>query len=135
MDKRSRAREIMMQVLYQLDAQGNEYLDQLDIFVRAESDDDIVRDLAEKWSKEAWQNIEACDALVKAAAVKWDMSRMSAVDRSILRMGAYQMQYCTDIPGKVIINEAIEIAKKYSGAQSPRFINGVLDAVLSNVRK
>lgn len=125
----------MMQVLYQLDAQGDEFLGQLDIFVRAESDDDMVRQLAEGWSKEAWENIAACDELIKAAAVKWDLLRMSAVDRSILRLGAYQMKYCPDIPGKVIINEAIEIAKKYSGAQSPRFINGVLDSVLSTVRK
>jgi len=125
----------MMQVLYQLDVQGNEFLDQLDMFVRSQSEDEMVRDLAEKWCREAWKNISTCDELLKAAAVKWDPARMSAVDRSILRLGAYQMEYCPDIPGKVIINEAIEIAKKYSGAQSPRFINGVLDAVLSNVRK
>ena len=123
-----------MQVLYQLDVQGNEFLDQLDIFVRAESDDDVVRRLAEGWSKEAWENMSDCDESIKTAATKWDMARMSAVDRSILRLGAYQMKYCSDIPGKVIINEAIEIAKKYSGSQSPRFINGVLDAVLGNVR-
>lgn len=124
----------MMQVLYQLDVQGNEFLGQLDIFVRAESDDDMVRQLAEKWSKEAWANMSACDDSIKTAATKWDMARMSAVDRSILRLGAYQIKFCPDIPGKVIINEAIEIAKKYSGSQSPRFINGVLDAVLGEVR-
>lgn len=135
MDKRSRAREITMQVLYQLDAQGNEFLDQLDIFVRGESDDAVVRELAERWSKEAWSNMSVCDDSIKKAATKWDMARMSAVDRSILRLGAYQMKFCRDIPGKVIINEAIEIAKKYSGSQSPRFINGVLDAVFGNVRK
>ena len=134
MDRRSRAREITMQVLYQLDVQGAEFLDQLDIFVRAESDDDVVRSLAEGWSKEAWANISACDELIQKVAAKWDMARMSSVDRSILRLGAYQLKFCSDIPGKVIINEAIEIAKKYSGSQSPRFINGVLDAVLGDVR-
>ena len=134
MDRRSRAREITMQVLYQLDVQGNEFLDQLDMFVRSESDDDLVRALAEGWSKEAWANMSVCDESIKKAATKWDLARMSAVDRSILRLGAYQMKFCSDIPGKVIINEAIEIAKKYSGSQSPRFINGVLDAVLGDVR-
>jgi N utilization substance protein B len=54
------------------------------------------------------------------------------VDRSILRLGAYQL-FCTDIPGKVVINEAIEIAKKYSGEQAPRFVNGVLDAILKKL--
>lgn len=123
-----------MQVLYQLDVQGDEFLGQLDIFVRAESDDDLVRELAEGWSKGAWENIRICDELIKKVAAKWDMARMSTVDRSILRLGAYQLKYCSDIPGKVIINEAIEIAKKYSGSQSPRFINGILDAVLGDVR-
>ena len=51
------------------------------------------------------------------------------VDRSILRLGAYQILFCPDIPEKVSINEAIELAKKYGGVQSPRFVNGVLDAV------
>ena len=63
------------------------------------------------------------------------LSRLSMVDRSILRLGVYQILYCPDIPDKVSINEAIELAKKYSGVQSPRFVNGVLDAILKNKRK
>jgi N utilization substance protein B len=58
------------------------------------------------------------------------MSRLSQVDRSILRLSTYQLKFCDDIPDKVVINEAIELAKKYSGAQSPKFVNGVLDAIM-----
>ena len=62
------------------------------------------------------------------------MSRLSQVDRSILRLSAYQLKFCDDIPGKVVINEAIELAKKYSSKQSPGFVNGVLDAILRRLR-
>ena len=55
---------------------------------------------------------------------------MSQVDRNILRLSVYQIGFCQDIPGRVILNEAIEMARKYSTEQSPRFVNGVLDAVL-----
>ena len=80
-----------------------------------------------------WANIDACDGLIMKAAVKWQMSRLSGVDRSILRLSAYQLGFCRDIPGKVVINEAIELAKKYSSDQAPRFVNGVLDAVLRGI--
>jgi N utilization substance protein B len=77
--------------------------------------------------------VRACDDLISAAAVRWKLSRLSHVDRAILRMSVYQLRYCEDIPCKVVINEAIEIAKKYSTEQSPRFVNGVLDAVLKKL--
>lgn len=132
-DRRTQAREIAMQALYQFDVQGPEFLDQLNSFVFGSTDDDLARKLAVEWAQGAWDNIAICDELITTAAVKWDMSRLSAVDKSILRLGAYQMRFCLDIPKKVAINEAIEIAKQYSGEQSPRFVNGVLDAILRRI--
>ncbi len=129
MDRRTRARELAMQSLYQLDVQGNEYLGQLGTFLRENSEDDVILEMADKWSRKTWENLEACDGLIKAAAVKWELGRLSQVDRSILRLSAYQLKFCPDIPGKVVINEAIELAKKYGAEQSPRFVNGVLDAI------
>ena len=123
-----------MQSLFQLDAQGDDFLGGLDIFLRQESPDSMVLKLASEWTRGTWQHLISCDQLIKEAAVKWDLSRLSMVDRSILRLSAYQLKFCDDIPGKVVINEAIEIAKKYSGDQSPRFVNGVLDAVLRNIK-
>ncbi len=129
MDRRTRARELAMQSLYQLDVQGSEYLDGLDFFLRENSEDETVFKMADEWSRKTWENLEVCDGLIKAAAVKWELGRLSQVDRSILRLSAYQLNFCPDIPGKVVINEAIELAKKFSAEQSPRFVNGVLDAV------
>ncbi len=124
-----------MQALYQLDVQGEDYLPRLVGFLKENSDDDLVLELAEKWTTGAWENMAGCDELIEQAAIKWDMARLSSVDRSILRLATYQLLYCDNMPGKVVINEAIEIAKKYSGQQSPRFVNGVLDAILRKVRK
>lgn len=129
MDRRTRARELAMQSLYQLDVQGSEYLGQLGVFLRENSDDESVLEMADEWSRKTWENLAVCDGLIKAAAVKWELGRLSQVDRSILRLSAHQLKFCPDIPGKVVINEAIELAKKYGAQQSPRFVNGVLDAI------
>jgi N utilization substance protein B len=134
-DRRTQARELSMQALYQFDVQGEDYLRSLKRFLKENSDDDLVLELAEKWTTGTWKNISACDELIKAAAIKWDLARLSSVDRSILRLATYQLLFCEEMPGKVVINEAIEIAKKYSGQQSPRFVNGVLDAILRKARK
>ena len=134
MDKRSEARELAMQALYQFDVLGDYFFAELGAFLRENADDELVRRLADEWTRGAWENVAACDELIRTAALKWELSRLSAVDRSILRLGAYQLQFCGEIPGKVVINEAIEIAKKYSGEQAPRFVNGVLDAILRNLK-
>lgn len=123
-----------MQALYQLDVLGDYFLGELRMFMRENAEDDLTVALAEEWTRGTWENVVACDELIRSAAIKWELSRLSTVDRSILRLGAYQLQFCTDIPGKVVINEAIEIAKKYSGEQAPRFVNGVLDAILRKLK-
>ena len=134
LDRRTQARHIAMQVLYQLDVQGPDFLPQVHGFVHEFAEDDLVRKLALEWSLDAWKSVGTCDELISAAALKWDMSRLSPVDKAILRLAAYQMKFCDDIPKKVVINEAIEIAKTFSGEQSPRFVNGVLDAILRNMK-
>ncbi|MGB8227042.1 MAG: transcription antitermination factor NusB [Sedimentisphaerales bacterium] len=134
MDKRSRARELVMQAACQLDVQGADALQILGRFFAENSDDDTVRKLAEKWTQGLWKTMTECDGLITAAAAKWELSRLSQVDRSILRLGTYQLKYCDDIPAKVAINEAIELAKKYSGESSPGFVNGVLDAIYRTLK-
>jgi N utilization substance protein B len=133
-DRRTKARELTMQTLYQLDVQGAHFLDQMNRFIREQGEDDMTSTMAFEWAAGTWENVSVCDGLITTAATKWDLSRLSSVDRSILRLGAYQLKFCPDIPGKVVINEAIEIAKKYSGVQSPRFVNGVLDAILKRIK-
>lgn len=124
-----------MQALCQLDVQGDDVMALLTRFFRENSEDSIVLDLAQKWTKGAWGSVCDCDELISQAAVRWKLSRLSHVDRAILRMSVYQLHYCDDIPSKVVINEAIEIAKKFSSEQSPRFVNGVLDAVLKRLEQ
>ncbi len=68
--------------------------------------------------------------MIKEVAENWRLDRMAAIDRNILRLGAYEMLFRGEVPAKVAINEALELAKRYSTAQSSRFVNGILDRVL-----
>ena len=133
LDKRTRARELAMQALYQLDVQGEDLLGRLDEFFIENEPNDVVRKLAADWTKGAWGNLTQCDELIVASTIRWQLSRLSPVDKSILRLAVYQLKFCPDIPPRVVINEAIELAKKFSTDKSPSFVNGVLDAVLKKV--
>lgn len=134
MDKRTRARELTMQGLYQLDVQGSDLLPRLADFFTENEPDIAVCKLASEWTKQTWENLALCDELIVAATIKWQLSRLSIVDKSILRLAVYQLKFCTDIPPRVVINEAIELAKKFSTDKSSAFVNGVLDAVLKKMK-
>jgi transcription antitermination factor NusB len=129
-DRRTRARELAMQGLYQLDVQGTELLEFLGEFFVENESDNFIRKLASDWTKGTWENLAQCDELITASAIKWQLPRLSIVDKSILRLAVYQLKFCPDIPPRVVINEAIELAKKFSTDKSGSFVNGVLDAVL-----
>ena len=112
LDKRTRARELAMQALYQLDIQGSELLHRLPSeFFKVNEPDDYIGTLAFKWTEGTWTHISLCDDLISSAVIRWNLSRLSPVDKSILRLAVYQLMYCQDIPPKVVINEAIELAK------------------------
>jgi N utilization substance protein B len=81
------------------------------------------------------ENLEAIDAALARSSTNWSVNRMVAVDRSILRIATYELLFSPDVPAKVIINEAVEIAKDFSGGESYLFINGVLDRVRELVRE
>jgi len=133
-DKRTKARELGVQALYQLDVQGPELLDRLmGEFFTINEGDAHTRRLAWEWTKGTWSNLAQCDELIVAATIRWQFSRLSPVDKSILRLAVYQLTCCPDIPPKVVINEAIELAKKFSTEKSGPFVNGVLDAILKKL--
>ncbi|MHC4172260.1 MAG: transcription antitermination factor NusB [Planctomycetota bacterium] len=133
-DRRTRARELAMQALYQLDVQGPDLFELLGrSFTEAETDE-FVRKLALDWTKGTWENLKQCDELIVASTIKWKFTRLSPVDKGILRLAVYQLKFCPDIPPKVVINEAIELAKKFSTDKSPAFVNGVLDAILKKLK-
>jgi transcription antitermination factor NusB len=131
-DRRTTARELAMQALYQLDVQGEGLLTQIDRFFLLSCEDELARQLASQWTKGTWEHIKECDGFIGGAIRKWQLSRLSQVDRSILRLSVYQLKFCGDMPPKAVINEAIEMAKKYSTEASPGFVNAVLDAVLKS---
>jgi transcription antitermination factor NusB len=133
MDKRTKARELAMQALYQLDVQGSDILDSLGRFFMEADTDNFVRSLASDWTKGTWDNLKQCDELIGGSTIKWEFARLSPVDKSILRLSVYQLRFCPEIPPKVAINEAIELAKKFSTDKSPAFVNGVLDAILKKI--
>jgi N utilization substance protein B len=134
-DRRTEARELAMQALYQLDIQGAELLERLlNEFLKESPCDAYTRQLAFDWIKGTWDELNVCDDLISPAIHRWQFSRLSPVDKSILRLSVYQLKFCPDIPPKVVLNEAIELAKKFSSEKSPGFINGVLDAVLKSLK-
>ncbi len=85
--------------------------------------------LATEWIEGTWRKLERIDPLIRAASRNWEMSRINLVDLSNLRLAVFQFLDCPDISAKVVINEAIELAKQFSTTEAPGFINGVLDAI------
>jgi len=105
--------------------------------------DDILRDSKEdanlifcrKLCTHAASGDEKIDEEIRRAVQKWDIARLAVIDLIVLRMAIAEFLYFDDIPFKVTINEAIELAKEYSTAQSGRFVNGILDAVCAELKK
>ncbi|MFH1640944.1 MAG: transcription antitermination factor NusB, partial [Candidatus Omnitrophota bacterium] len=75
------------------------------------------------------ENLEKIDSAIASYAANWQLKRMAFVDRNILRMGCFELMFREDIPPKVAINEAVELAKKYSDREAAKFVNGILDKV------
>jgi len=78
-------------------------------------------------------HIAEIDEIIAEAASNWRLERIAATDRNLMRIAVYEMRYCQDVPPQVAINEAVEIAKRFAGDDSPKFVNGVLDAVKSKI--
>ena len=128
MTRRTRSREIALQVLYQTEQNSGLPPEEIRRFVdrRLHSDKKLVG-FAEVLINGVQANKPRIDALISEVAENWRLDRMAAIDRNILRLGAFEILYCPDVPTKVAINEALELAKRYSTAQSSRFVNGILD--------
>jgi len=88
-----------------------------------------IREFARRLAEGVLAQQKDIDALIKKVAENWEMGRMAAVDRGILRLAAYELLHEAETPINVIINEALEIAKKYSTGESSRFVNGILDKI------
>ena len=131
MKKRTRAREIALQFLYQLDLRGDDLLDEAKTFIRSEERDAETARFALRLVQGTFEHKDAIDKAIQAVAQNWNISRMAVVDRNVLRLATYELLHCDDIPPKVAINEAIELGKRYSTQNSGAFINGILDKIMN----
>ena len=126
--KRRRAREYALQILFQIDFRGKEIASKdIEAFWSDKDASEDIRKFTEDLVKGTLQRLEEIDSMIERVAENWILNRMAAVDRNILRLAAYEILYRKDIPLAVTINEALEIAKKFSTSEAAPFINGVLD--------
>ncbi len=130
MGLRRDGREAAIQFLYQLDAYRPANTEEaLAAFWKQNEEPKNVRDFADNLLRGALEKMPEVDAKIRTLADNWDFERLAVVDRNILRLAVYEMLFCPEIPPVVSINEAIEIAKKFSTAESGKFVNGLLDRV------
>jgi N utilization substance protein B len=126
---RRKAREIALQVLYQLDiGQGNPQ-EVLDLHWENFRPSPQTRDYCKRLIDGVKIHQAEIDRLIEENSEHWTLKRMAVIDRNILRMAVFELLYCPDIPFKVAVNEAIELAKKFSTDESFAFINGILDQI------
>lgn len=129
MTRRTRAREMALQALFQEDLNPNNSLENLGAFLAARLQDATLREFAKQLVLGVKRNQDELDQLLAEKAANWSVPRMAATDRNLLRLGAYEIRY-SDTPDRVAIDEAIELAKRYGTANSPQFINGILDKLI-----
>ncbi|MBE9546644.1 MAG: transcription antitermination factor NusB [Proteobacteria bacterium] len=135
MGRRRKAREVALQVLYQIDVLKIDVEEAVRLFWDNFEAPEEVREFSSTLIEGAWNNREEIDRLIGSCSEHWTLKRMAKVDRNILRIAAYEFLYCRDIPSKVILNEAIDLGKDYGSENSGPFINGILDALRARLRK
>lgn len=130
MGERRKARECALQVLYSMDSSKINADDALRLYWHSHPEDSLeIKTFAADIVKGTSEKFEEIDNVITQYSTNWKISRMSVVDRNILRFAVYELMWCPTIPVKVTLNEAIEIAKQYGTEESGAFINGILDKV------
>jgi len=129
MGTRRQSRESALKVLYQIELTGQKPRDAVRYFFEEHESQPEVREFAEFLIDGVVRDRQALDEMIALHSTNWKLSRMAAVDKNILRMAVFELMSCPDIPAKVTINEAVEIAKKYGNTESGSFVNGILDNV------
>lgn len=127
MIRRTRGREIALQALYFLEQNSSVSPEGVHEFVCQRIREPQLREFAERLVVGVREHRETIDGLISRVAENWSIERMAAIDRNILRLGVFELLHSPDVPIKVAITEALELAKRYSTAQSSRFVNGILD--------
>ena len=130
MRKRTLARENTLKILYQAEITRRAFhLAAENYWLEKESIDPAIKAFSMRLINGIEENCQAIDEKLTTYATNWQLKRMAIIDRNVLRIGVYEMAFTSDIPPKVSINEAVELAKKYGDLESSKFVNGILDKI------
>ena len=133
MRRRTLAREHALKILYQIDITKRPVEAVLADYWKADDTRDVkdqeIIGYATALVKGVSSYLDAIDDKISVYATNWQLKRMAVIDRNIMRMGLFELKFSTDIPPKVAINEAVELAKKYGDLESSKFVNGILDKI------
>ncbi len=135
MGARRRGREIAVQILYQADVAGVSLSEAFETYEGYFKPSPKAIEFAKELVKGVALYQEELDAWIERFSKNWRLERMSAIDRNILRLATYELFHRSDIPPRVSINEAVELAKAFGSEESAAFVNGILDAIYKNVIK
>ena len=134
MARRSRAREVALQVLYQDDLNPKHNPAESDGFLQSRLHSSELAEFARSLVAGVRRNRAELDHVLEQTADNWSLERMAVTDRNVLRLGAFEILY-SDTPDRVAINEAVELAKRFGSKQSAQFVNGILDRLLAGHEK
>ena len=134
MGARRKARELALQMLYEHDVSGTEAQEMFRRSEDLQKAPEGIQDFTRRLVSGTLDHREDLDAMISKQADHWRLSRMPVVDRNILRLALFELLYEPDTPRPVVIDEALEIAKRFSTPKSSQFINGILDGVLKGRR-
>jgi len=130
MRKRTKARECALQLLYSIDIRKDNNVEEIiQDYWQKHSESEMIKEFAMSLIKGTLGKLKAIDKLITDYTDNWRIERMAVIDRNIIRMATFELLFKEDIPPKVAINEAVELAKKFGDEESGRFVNGVLDKI------
>ena len=146
---RRKAREAALQMLYQMDVSGVDAEHAIELFwanlgpQKPDPDEQAAEPVEPLQEREFADGLvrgyggrrDEIDAKIRAVSKHWRLERMARVDRNIIRMGAYELMHVPEVPRRVTLNEAVELAKQFGNEESPAFVNGVLDRIAADTTK
>ncbi len=131
---RHQAREAALSFLYPHDLHLGSTTESVEGFLRYYQVQEAYRSYFEKLAQGVLTHLKAIDAEIEACAVNWKISRMGKVDLAVMRIACFELLYCPEIDQKILLDEAVELAKTYGSQESAAFVNGVLDRIAQKVR-
>lgn len=135
MGARRRAREIAFQVIFQCEASGAPRLETAQAALKEVSAGSEVEDYVLRIVETFNRNVVVVESALRGASRRWKLERMAATDRCVLKVAAVELMYLADVPARVVLDEAVEIARKFGSEESGRFVNGILDNVARGFRE